>query len=183
MSLSSTTSSRFLCGDDVGLDAVERVLEVLGRRRLDQVRERAVREAVLPLLLDREHLHRDVPRRRIELQVVQHRPAEHVGQEDVERDRGRQVLARERQRRLAAVGDDALEALVAREAEQHARVVRIVVDDEQRRGRPRGCRRGRRRRPPRPSRWPAPAARPASAIAVRRRAGRHRRSRAPDRCR
>ena len=100
-------------------------------RRLDEVRERAVRQAVLPLLLDREHLHRDVARRRIELQVVEHRPAEHVGQEDVERDGGRQVLARQRQRRLAAVGDDALEALVAREAEQDARVVRVVVDDEQ----------------------------------------------------
>ena len=92
MSLSSTTSSRFLCGVDVGLDAVERVLEVLGRRRLDQVRERAVRQPVLPLLFDREHLHRDVAGRRIELEVVEHRPAEHVGQEDVERDRGRQVL-------------------------------------------------------------------------------------------
>ena len=56
---------------------------------------------------------------------------EHVGQEYVERDRGRHVLARQRQRRLAAVGDDALEALVPRQTEQHARVVRIVVDDEQ----------------------------------------------------
>ena len=41
------------------------------------------------------------------------------------------ILPRQRQRRLAAVGDDALEALVAGEAEQHARVVRIVVDDQQ----------------------------------------------------
>ena len=77
---------------DVGLDAIEGVLEVLGRGRLDQVRERAVRQAVLPLLLDRQHLHRDVARRRIELQVVEHGPAQHVGQEHVERDRGRQVL-------------------------------------------------------------------------------------------
>ena len=85
---------------DVGLDAIERLLEILGRARLDQIRERAVRQAVLPLLLDRQHLHRNVPRRRIELQVVEHRPAEHVGQEHVERDRGRQVLPRQRQRRL-----------------------------------------------------------------------------------
>ena len=35
------------------------------------------------------------------------------------------------QRRLAAVRDDALEALVARQAEQDARIVRIVVDDQQ----------------------------------------------------
>ena len=69
--------------------------------------------------------------RRIELEVVEHRPAEHVGQEDVERDRGRAILARERERLLAAVGDDALEALVARDPEQDARVVRIVLDDQQ----------------------------------------------------
>ena len=99
MSLSSTTSSRLRVRRDVRLDAVERVLEVLGRRRLDQVGERAVRQPVLPLLLDRQHLHRDVPRRRIELQVVQHRPAQHVGQEHVQRDRGRQILARQRERR------------------------------------------------------------------------------------
>ena len=43
---------------------------------------------------------------------------------------GRYCL-RQRDRRLAAVGDDPLEALVAREAEQDARVVRIVVDDQQ----------------------------------------------------
>ena len=43
---------------------------------------------------------------------------------------GRYCLASD-ERRLAAVRDDALEALVARQPEQHARVMRIVVDDEQ----------------------------------------------------
>ena len=90
-----------------------------------------MRQSVLPLFLDRQHLHRDVPRGRIELQVVEHGPAEHVRQEDIERDRRRQVLPRQQQRRLAAIGDDALEALVARQTEQHARVVRIVLDDQQ----------------------------------------------------
>ena len=41
------------------------------------------------------------------------------------------VLPRQRKRRLAAVGDDALEALVARQPEQDARVVRVVLDDQQ----------------------------------------------------
>ena len=41
------------------------------------------------------------------------------------------ILPGQRDRRLAAVGDDALEALVARESQQDARVVRIVVDDQQ----------------------------------------------------
>jgi hypothetical protein len=58
-------------------------------------------------------------------------PPEHVGQEDVERDRGRQVLLRQRDRAGAAVRHDAFEALVAGEPEQNPRVVRIVVDDEQ----------------------------------------------------
>ena len=41
------------------------------------------------------------------------------------------ILLRQRDRALAAVGDDPLEPLVAGEAEQHARVVRIVVHDQQ----------------------------------------------------
>ena len=75
MSLSSTTSSRFVCGVDEVLDAIEAGFQAFGRGRLHQVREGAVRQAVLPLFLDREHLHRNVPGRRIELEVVQHRPA------------------------------------------------------------------------------------------------------------
>ena len=69
---------------DERLELVERALELAGRRRLDEIRERAVRQAVLALLLDRQHLHGDVARARIELEVVEHRPAEHVGQEHIE---------------------------------------------------------------------------------------------------
>ena len=78
---------------DVGLDAIERVFEVLGRRRLDQVRKGAMGQPVLALLLDRQHLHRNVTRRRIELEVVEDGPSQHVGQEDVQRDGGRQDTA------------------------------------------------------------------------------------------
>ena len=116
---------------NVALDAVERMLEVLRRRRLEHVGKGAVRQAVLPLFFNRQHLHRDVPRGGIQFEIVQHRPAEHVGEEDVERDRGRPILFRQQQRRLSAVGDDALESLVARQAEEDARVMGIVVDDEQ----------------------------------------------------
>ena len=86
---------------------------------------------MLTLLLDRQNLHRDVPRRGVELQAVEHRPAEHVGEEHIERNRGRQVLARQRQRGRAAIGDDALEAAIAGQAEQHPRVVRVVLDNQQ----------------------------------------------------
>ena len=44
------------------LDAVERRLQAGGGRRLDEVGERAVRQAVLALLLERDDLHRDVAR-------------------------------------------------------------------------------------------------------------------------
>ena len=72
---------------DVRLQPVERALEIDGRRRLHEVREGAVRQPVLLLFLDREHLHGNVPRGRVELQVVEHRPPQHVGQEHVEGDR------------------------------------------------------------------------------------------------
>jgi hypothetical protein len=86
---------------------------------------------MLALFLDRQHLHWNVPRRGIQLQVVQHRPAQHVGQEHVERDRGRTILLGEQERRLAAVGHDPLEPLVASQSEQHPSVMGIVVDNQQ----------------------------------------------------
>ena len=132
MSLSSTTSRRFRCGRDEGLDPVEALLQAVGRRRLDQVGEGAVGQAVLPLFLERDDLHGDVPRGRIELEVVEHGPAEHVGQEDVEGDGGRAVLAGQEQAPAARAGDDPLEALVAGQAQQDAGVMRIVLDDQQR---------------------------------------------------
>ena len=58
----------------------------VGGRLLDEVGEGAVRQAVLAFFFQRDDLHRDVPRGRVELELVEHRPAEHVGQEDVERD-------------------------------------------------------------------------------------------------
>jgi len=80
---------------EVGLQLVERDLELAGGCRLDEVRERAVRQPVLALLLDRQHLHRDVAGLRVQLEVVEHRPTEHVGQKHVERDRGRREFAGE----------------------------------------------------------------------------------------
>ena len=132
--------------------------------RLGQERERAARQAVLAILVERDDLHRDVPRLRILLQLAEHGPAEHVGQEDVERHRGRPVLARQRQRVGAARRDQHLEAAVVGEVDEHPRVVRIVLDDQQRRLA--GLRRARDRRAP--PRWSAPARGPAAGSAGRR---------------
>ena len=67
-------------------EPLEGGLDALGGRRLDEVRERAVGEGRLALLVDREDLHRDVPHGRVGLEVVEHGPAEHIGQVDIERD-------------------------------------------------------------------------------------------------
>ena len=45
-----------------------------------------MREAVLAFFFHGDDLHRNVARGRVELELVEHRPAEHVGQEDIERD-------------------------------------------------------------------------------------------------
>ena len=46
-------------------EAFEGGLDALGGRRLDEVRERAVGEGGLALLVDRDDLHRDVPHGRV----------------------------------------------------------------------------------------------------------------------
>ncbi len=83
---------------DVRPQAIERVLQLAGGGGLHQVGEGAVREPVLALLLDRQHLHGDVAGGGIELEVVQHRPPQHVGEEHVEGDGRGAVLASQRQR-------------------------------------------------------------------------------------
>ena len=46
----------------------------------------------MPILVEREHLDRDMAGACILLEVIEHGPAEHIGQEDVERDRSRMVF-------------------------------------------------------------------------------------------
>ena len=130
MSLSSRPAAAWCAGGEV-LDAIERGLQTLRGGRLDEVGEGAVREAVQPFFIQRDDLHRDVARRRVELKLVEQRPAEHVGQENIERDGRGVILSREGKTRPAFHGDDAFETLVARQPEEDARIVRIVLDDEQ----------------------------------------------------
>ena len=112
------------------LEPVEGRFHARGRRRFGEQRERAARQDRLALLFHRDDLHRNVPRRRVELQVVQHRPAQHVGQVDVERDGGGTELPGQRQAGGPARGHEHLEALVARQAQQDAGLMRIVLDDQ-----------------------------------------------------
>ena len=66
-----------------------------------------MRQTVLAFFFDGNDLHRDMPRRRIQFQIVQNRPAKHVRQENIQRDGGRQKLPRQRERRMAARGGNA----------------------------------------------------------------------------
>ena len=88
-----------MCAVREVLDALESLFEAVGGRLLDEVRESAVGQAVLALFFERDDLHRNVARRRIELELIQHGPAEHVRQEDVERNRRGAELPREGERR------------------------------------------------------------------------------------
>jgi len=115
----------------VFLDASERGLHAFGGRRLGHERERAAGKAVLAILVERDDLNRNMPGERILLELAQNRPAQHVGQEHVERHRRGLVLLGE----VEGIGPphrhQHLEALVARQLDHDARVVRVVLDNEQ----------------------------------------------------
>ena len=72
---------------------------VLRLDRLAQDAERPEADAAVGVLLGRDDVDRDVPRREVVLQPVEHPPAVDVGQLDVERDRVGPGVARERERR------------------------------------------------------------------------------------
>ena len=113
------------------LDARERLVDAFARGRLVDEGEGAARETVLAVLVERDDLYRDMPGERILLELAEHVPAQHVGQEHVERHRGRLILLGEIERIVAAHRQQRLEALVARQIDQDARVMRIVLDDQQ----------------------------------------------------
>jgi hypothetical protein len=114
------------------LDARQRLLEPFLVGGLGDEGEGAARQAVLAVLVEGEDLHGDVARRRVLLELAQHRPAQHVRQEHVERDGARLILAREHERVAAARRDQHLEARIMGEVGHDARIVRIVLDDQQR---------------------------------------------------
>ena len=85
----------------------------------------------MPIFIEREHLHRNVTRGRILLEMVENRPAKHVGQEHIERDCRRIVLVRQRQSLCSVGGDQDFESFVARKIAEYSGIVRIIFDDKQ----------------------------------------------------
>src|SRR5579871_1157545 len=87
---------------------------------------------MLTVLVERDDLHRDMAGERIELELAQHRPSEHVRQEYVERDRGRLVLLSQFDSPGAEHRNENLEAFVAGKVHHDSRIMRVVLDDQQR---------------------------------------------------
>src|SRR6516225_1569745 len=112
------------------LDLRKRGTDAFGRCRLVDERERPAGQRVLPILIQGNDLDRDVPRQWIVLELAQHSPAKHVRQEYVERDCGRLILLGEFERFGTACRNQHLESLVTREVNEHARIMRIVLDDQ-----------------------------------------------------
>jgi hypothetical protein len=112
------------------LDAGQCRLQVFGPRRFDHEREGAARQPVLAILVEREYLNRNVPRHRVLLELAQNGPAEHVGQEHIERNRGRSVFTGERERIGASGRDQDLQSSIVGEIRKYPSVMRIVLDDQ-----------------------------------------------------
>ena len=110
--------------------AVERGRNLGRGAGLDQAAEGATLAAEVALVFDADDLHRDVARCGVELELVHHRPAQQIGQEQIERDGGRPEAARHADGRRAVQRHQALEAARARQLEQHAGITAVVFDDE-----------------------------------------------------
>src|SRR5262249_25027736 len=117
-------------GGGIANDAVERSFQLFRGERLDEVRESTSLQAMLTLLFHGDDLHRYVARAGILFEMTEHVPAQHVGEEDIERDGGWLVFPDERQGRAAKSADKSLETPVPHQAEQDAGVVGVVFDDE-----------------------------------------------------
>ena len=116
---------------DEARDLGERRVEAILVHGLLQERDGAGAECVLPSVIGSGHdVYGDVPCVGVVLQMVQHRPAVHHRQLDVEHDRVGLELVRQREPRVAARGDDPLEAAGPRNLEHGAGEPGIVVDDQ-----------------------------------------------------
>ena len=99
---------------DKGAHAVETGFQSFGRDRLDQIGKCPVRESMLLFLFEGNDLDGNMPGPRIELQIIQHGPAQHIRKEDVERDAGREIFKGQFQGLLAPLRHQAFETFVPR---------------------------------------------------------------------
>src|SRR5947209_13387392 len=87
----------------------------------------------MPVLVQSEHLNRNVSGCGILFQMIEHRPAQHVRQEDVEGYRSRVEFAGESETFRSLHCDQDLETFVTRKVAKDLSIMRIILDDEQHR--------------------------------------------------
>src|SRR5271170_1457606 len=66
------------------LDTGQRAFQSLWRRRLGNESKSAAGETVMTVFVEGQHLDRNMPRGRVLFQVVENRPAQHIGKENVQ---------------------------------------------------------------------------------------------------
>ena len=86
---------------------------------------------MLTILVQSHDLNGNVPRQWILLKMAQDRPAQHVGQEDIQRDRGGIVFARQFQRFGAACRNQYFEAVIVGQIHHRPQVIGIIFHDQQ----------------------------------------------------
>src|ERR1700679_2924281 len=94
-------------------DASDRGCQAFGRGRLGDKCESPMRQTVVPVFVQGKHLNRYVAGSWILLQMIQHRPAEHIGQRHIERYSCGMKLLRQRQPVGATKSNEYLESIVS----------------------------------------------------------------------
>ena len=113
------------------LHPIESLAQSVGVLGLLQVRFSSESEAAPVILIHRDDVYRNVAGRRIVLQPAQNQPAGHIGQPDIQRNRGGPQFASQVQPFIAARGDDAFKATLATQLDQKRDESHIVLDEEE----------------------------------------------------
>ena len=92
-----------------------------------QIGNRADNRAMLAVG-DGNYLHRNGPRLRVALELVEYAPAVHDRQLQIERDGAGQIMLRHRKPDIAGRGDKRLESILARGVEQNAREIFVIFN-------------------------------------------------------
>src|ERR1700730_8591036 len=99
----------------MALGSRERGTEALARGRLSHKRESAARQPVLAVFVHREDLDGNVACRRILLEMVEHRPTEHVRQKDVQRHGARREFTYQSESLTPPSSHEDFEAFISRQ--------------------------------------------------------------------
>ena len=113
-------------------DLLKRLVENLFRLdRLGENADRADADAAIVFIIGRDDLDRNMPRGDFILEAIENAPAVHIGEIDVQGDRGGMKFPRHGHGGSAAHGDDRLKAVLVRHIHQEPREVVVILDNQQ----------------------------------------------------